>query len=1176
MIKNMRFIERYEPTFPLLGTQVNKCLDEFEEALTRGQRGLVFYIEGEGGTGKSEILRQMELAIRRREVERIKAPLFGGIIDLYDYSSYYGIGIEQMLIGNWSNYFSSRESEFIAHRVYAIGDNRPAVLFNEYKEAYSKFARFRFATPNIEGVEILVNKRRQGMAELFYRNLGNLADFYLPIICLDTAELLEYDESMTAPRNATLVWLENFLQTPQSQECIVIIAGRQKNERGEPIKISQLAADGTPEMLTLGEVLSRTRSTTPEKFKSFALDRLNEEEIKAYLFWYDNYYNQELNSNSIESNIVTIDDLIRTAQASWPEITMRLKNSDVFYNNENMTNEVVYRVINELTEGKPLLVDWLCQIVYRQSQAKLPGLNEDGTTDQIAFKNELSRIIGYGASFMIDTQGLDGDPADLQNKIIQILLYACIARKGLDAATIRVLANDGGSELNETIANQLIDLLEKNAFIKVRSRLTQSTNGESSNPATQKMIFLHDEVYLSLSTNLENIQGRETVAEITNTLARTYSIDAYYARSVRAIGKQLEEVRQINPELIGQPRRLEEKNWFDEGGIDRYLVLEPQIQDRLVERLYYRLKADFISGYDEYCIVSNMAIAEQEIGLDTRLHKELMRYERSLQPSDFKRGHSRETYETFRRVESQIQFIKRRIRDNASKGVKETAIIEFRQIAQTIAAQGDSALPRLKLCQADALVSIYDYGLTNAEFEVAEKDLLTAVDLAKSIERPATTYEPGAVRDYVFWQKHLLLGRTYHTLGRIYQRQRNLDDAIKHYQLAIENFKHAESRVEVYLNDSRINLAYVYRLRGKQTLAEKICTIALQSQLRYGHKAYIALAQNMLAQILVESDETMAQSYTLIQQALELLRQDIEPAELVVFSPYWLLEFYNGQITRRVARHYATSFERAVELHEAAIETLQKVVRYYRTLGATTELGALNEIGCAYRSLGRTFQVQLDKGVSSDEQTLLITKRNEAFNEADRLLREVNTRCESDFYLRFENSLDMLHLLTYRHNYEQAVSFEQVQQNFVDFEVLMDETLKESNDPGQQLVYPLFKGKIISRRAAWYWKLYLSSGRLETEWLNLYISDQILALDWFVTFQPSVFKSNNENVEFSRDSLYINRIEADIGRTLRDHNERQATISYVQSSLNKGEITKTPGLLIFCHMLDIMENINTF
>jgi len=164
----------------------------------------VFYITGEGGEGKTVLLRQIGLELESPDGA---SPAFrwSGILDLYHPNVNTNSGLETQL------------SESL----------EKAGEFQDFRDARGDFVALRDAGLPYGELE----EYRLGMAQIFAKCLNTVTDDYRMVIALDTTERIQYefDEvqkicGLTEESTTVKTWLLEQLE--QWQNCVVLLAGR--------------------------------------------------------------------------------------------------------------------------------------------------------------------------------------------------------------------------------------------------------------------------------------------------------------------------------------------------------------------------------------------------------------------------------------------------------------------------------------------------------------------------------------------------------------------------------------------------------------------------------------------------------------------------------------------------------------------------------------------------------------------------------------------------------------------------------------------------------------------------------------------------------------------------------------------------------------------------------------
>ena len=225
-MSDLRYIERYRVKFPLLGSRINRMLTAIEKILTVDGRGHVIYIEGDGGSGKSEaldILRNHfgysyngKFDARISPHEDWKRYLFSNIVDFFQYDTYYGLNIERAVVDNWIVDYKAR---------FGQEDADPQEIFGEYIAQEERLRTLRFALANLPSAARLIRDRRRELSRIFHAAMVTLCESYIPIFCFDTAELLAHEDGQPyqpTPVTDALYWLKQLVQSPFVTKCVII------------------------------------------------------------------------------------------------------------------------------------------------------------------------------------------------------------------------------------------------------------------------------------------------------------------------------------------------------------------------------------------------------------------------------------------------------------------------------------------------------------------------------------------------------------------------------------------------------------------------------------------------------------------------------------------------------------------------------------------------------------------------------------------------------------------------------------------------------------------------------------------------------------------------------------------------------------------------------------------
>ena len=145
-------------------------MEKIDEAISASSSH-VFYLEGEGGTGKTRIVEEVVSNYRQKPHNSTHSYLCTDVIDLYSTYHHSALGIQKT----------------IAHSLDHLLSTKP---FEEFQVAYNDFINQRNRVKTEIG-ERLVNLRNSAHLA-FARDYTRLAQEFRIILCLDTAEQMQY------------------------------------------------------------------------------------------------------------------------------------------------------------------------------------------------------------------------------------------------------------------------------------------------------------------------------------------------------------------------------------------------------------------------------------------------------------------------------------------------------------------------------------------------------------------------------------------------------------------------------------------------------------------------------------------------------------------------------------------------------------------------------------------------------------------------------------------------------------------------------------------------------------------------------------------------------------------------------------------------------------------------
>ena len=384
-------------------------LEEIRQAI-HGEGTRVFYIRGDGGMGKTCLLRAVLRRCQRGGLwhrENLIAPSETSLVDLY--------------------HTVHHTQEGLAH---ALRHSLPAPdgAFSRFDEAYDKWEKGKY---NLAGMFKELSNLQARIGEAFVEDLNALAEQgHRPVLVLDTAERLLYGEDdiqrrlgLAPERTEALKWLLQIL--PRLQNAVILIAGRPEPAR----RRDDLQIAGRPEPARLRDDLQAAlgeRLRKPDALAPFGL-----QETKEYL-------------GAVAK---------RADELGWQEKAAQISSIP-----EDM-QEVIYHC----TGGRPimlaLMIDYLLvtDSILPQVQEPLEKIRQRSEREPQALQAEVEREL---VRFWMET----GRAAD------QAVLALAWAPKGMDADLLARMADlkrpDGAWDTEK--AGKWLETIRELSFVKVR------------------------------------------------------------------------------------------------------------------------------------------------------------------------------------------------------------------------------------------------------------------------------------------------------------------------------------------------------------------------------------------------------------------------------------------------------------------------------------------------------------------------------------------------------------------------------------------------------------------------------------------------------------------------------------------------------------------------------------
>ncbi len=467
-----------------------------------------------------------------------------------------------------------------------------------------------------------------------------------------------------------------------------------------------------------------------------------------------------------------------------------------------------------------------------------------------------------------------------------IFTYLAVARKGMDADLLHFLV--GEWSLQE--CQKRLDQISDRSFIKKRPY--------------DGRLFLHDEVY---------------------DLCDKFMLD-------------IPDVREKSDRLV---------NWYDvqlqaledQVGYDKNEKEKQKIQ---IDSILYRLRAEPISGYQWYSILSDEAIRYAEIGFDMRLRNELFSFLRSSSIIDY------ELLKQYQDLQQEITYntaadwVKRYV----SRGAYDKAVSVGQRIHSQVDTFFKSKSQTSQLARAD--LDVY-YSQALIYSGATEEAIVILSDLIRNLEKsqsPDKLAHAGNPHEYSNRRLNLILGRAHNNLGyAMWMGNGQLHKALKELRLAIPYFR-ASDLEEEYAN-TLDNMGRVYTLLYERGQAESMLDDGLSIRRKLKREYRIALSLNSRAiGYLAFGDPHSARKFaneSLIMFTALNVKRGIGLSSLTL-----------GRALRKLSNTWGSSFhsfDECIEFSKDAEDNIKKSIEIFETSvhEPSRLINAYNELGCIYR-----------------------------------------------------------------------------------------------------------------------------------------------------------------------------------------------------------------------------------
>ena len=875
----------------LIGRQ--DVLEEIETAVRKRTGSThLFYITARGGTGKTFLAREV---LRRCGASEESGKWAAG--DL--------LAVEQEV--DLYHHKTHSPEGFMAAVVEALGEEGKG-FFADY---YARRNELEAIKPELHGAVGVLGEYRERMTEAFLSGCEALGEQKRVVIVLDTTEKLVYEtdrvQEAVEQRRATLdlsarefglrPWL---LKTwlPTMGNAVILICGRPR---------PRFAAD-----------LEAAAGDLPKtECEALELSDFQEADTLEYFRAVEETAARDGNARALERlKAVSLD---------------------------------ARQAIHDLSGGRPIVLALMIDNYLvtgrfpeevRAALATMPppGDEEPGRErDPILAAGELEAKREQVLAGIV-RQFLEGwRPAD---EAIRALAWA---KKGLDAELLSRIAEMDEGEAGKML-RALADPRQGLSFVKIRP------SGDRA--------FLHDEMYALMKTHLrdqvpalsEEIYGviqdyyaDKIEAEKTTVAKLRKQVREEWERQKREEWRKREREERLEQGVFERPashRSMLELSSRREAVDSRELALAlARLNDLRVEDVYYKLQADPLTGFQDYCEYAEEAVTSNDAELDMQLRDELLAFLRE----DF--GDQAEVG-GLRRVDVELYAAIRWVWRNVYGGRPRRAkrIAEFLRTDMPEFVDEGGALSWTELDIAEAWAEAHLGG--QERLEAAEKRLREASARLPQLDLPP-----------MFWARRAVLrARSYNVLGYVLRVQGRFRAACQAYRPALPLWQELERDLD--RTETLNNLAWSSAEAGEFGRALRHARDGLEFREAMGYHYLIALSANTLGLVEVRADQP------------HWGRVHCERA-LDIFSELGVDRGVGLACTGLAEAYRCCAEARGVYLDEEKIELLRKAEGYARAAveifqdkvpEQLREVEALIELGCTYRDWARVAPVDPDEG----------------------------------------------------------------------------------------------------------------------------------------------------------------------------------------------------------------------
>jgi tetratricopeptide (TPR) repeat protein len=558
------------------------------------------------------------------------------------------------------------------------------------------------------------------------------------------------------------------------------------------------------------------------------------------------------------------------------------------------------QVVHYLTEGHPITLALMIDY-YLVTGRLLPEVKVSLAASRGKTPEELKRIRDKVKADVVRQFQEIGRPAD------ETILALAWAPKGVDAellARISGMSEEEACEILKVLADPTAGL----SFIKIR-------------PA-DKHAFLQDEMYALMKEHvldkLPEARADEVYGEIL----------AYYEEKIRAGREKVQRLGRLERGKITPDGRVITVAAPSGPADPRALVIaKAELDDLLVEHVYYQLQDNPTTGFETYCEYAEEAVTSNDDNLDMQLRDEILAFVRKAfgDGQAEVRGLQRGDVERY----AASLWVWRNVYASKPREAYKIARYLRKKEAEFMDEGGPLTWADLNVSEGWAAAFL------GSDLEKTESQLRETIQILLKL-LPESEFERR--------RRDVLLAKAYNVLGYLVRVRGRFQAACDAYRRALPLWRDLEREADHA--ETLNNLSWATAEAGDFDRALRYCKDGLDLREKLEHRYLLALSYNTLGLISIKNDQP-GPGQAHCGRALAIFR-DMKSPRGIGLTCTALAEAH-----RRHADATDVYFpsEKVKQLRLAEEFALQAVQIFRDEVPEQLRLvEALNELGCVYRN----------------------------------------------------------------------------------------------------------------------------------------------------------------------------------------------------------------------------------